>query len=154
MKIDYRPHPEPDSRDEVALVRLNNYREPKPEEPPAPEGAAGDSKQPSRPQSPPKKEDGDVSGIPEGEDPNISMETFNADDIPPKIILFDPNQKDQDIQMIMYHAEAQYAVRKVVIEAARKHFKELEKLNLNAVLAHTAQKSKQLDERFEDHVVR
>jgi hypothetical protein len=30
----------------------------------------------------------------------------------------------------------------------------LEKLNLNAVLAHTAQKSKNLDERFEEHVVR
>ena len=56
--------------------------------------------------------------------------------------------------MIMYHAEAQYAVRKMIIECAKKHFKELEKLNLNAVLAHTAQKSKQLDERFEDHVVR
>ena len=82
------------------------------------------------------------------------METFNVDEIPTKIIMFDPNQKDQDIQMIMYHAEAQYAVRKMIIECAKKHFKELEKLNLNAVLAHTAQKSRQLDERFEDHVVR
>ena len=45
-------------------------------------------------------------------------------------------------------------MRKLVIEVAKKHFKELEKLNLNAVLAHTAQKSKQLDERFEDHIVR
>jgi hypothetical protein len=41
-----------------------------------------------------------------------------------------------------YGLEAQYAVRKLVIDVARKHFKELEKLNMNAVLAHTAQKSR------------
>lgn len=45
-------------------------------------------------------------------------------------------------------------MRKLIINVARRHFKELEKLNLNAVLGHTAQKSKQLDERFEDHIVR
>jgi len=37
-----------------------------------------------------------------------------------------------------YILEAQYAARKLIIEVARRHFKELEKLNLNAVLAHTA----------------
>jgi len=41
-----------------------------------------------------------------------------------------------------------------VIDVAKRHFKELEKLNMNAVLAHTAQKSRQLDERFEDHIIR
>ena len=45
-------------------------------------------------------------------------------------------------------------MRKVIIEVAKRHFKELEKLNLNAVLGHTAQKSKQLDERFEEHIIR
>ena len=54
----------------------------------------------------------------------------------------------------MENVEAQFAMRKVLIEASKRHFKELEKLNMNAVLAHTAQKSKQLDERFEDHIVR
>lgn len=29
-------------------------------------------------------------------------------------------------------------MRKLVIEVAKRHFKELEKLNMNAVLAHTA----------------
>lgn len=38
--------------------------------------------------------------------------------------------------------EAQFAVRKLIIDVAKRHFKELEKLNLNAVLGHTAQKSK------------
>lgn len=40
--------------------------------------------------------------------------------------------------MIAYHSEAQFAVRKVVIDVAKKHFRELEKLNMNAVLGHTA----------------
>lgn len=34
--------------------------------------------------------------------------------------------------------EAQYAVRKLIIDVAKRHFKELEKLNMNAVIAHTA----------------
>ena len=37
-----------------------------------------------------------------------------------------------------YNTEAQYAARKLVIDVAKRHFKELEKLNMNAVLAHTA----------------
>ncbi len=45
-------------------------------------------------------------------------------------------------------------MRKMIIEVAKRHFKELEKLNMNALLAHTAQKSKFLEERFEDHIVR
>lgn len=45
-------------------------------------------------------------------------------------------------------------MRRVIIDVAKRHFKELDKLNMNAVLAHTAQKSKQLDERFEDLMVR
>ena len=50
--------------------------------------------------------------------------------------------------------EAQFNLRRLIIDVAKRHFKELEKLNMNAVLGHTAQKTKQLDERFEDHMVR
>ena len=52
------------------------------------------------------------------------------------------------------YIEAQYNLRKLIIDVAKRHIKELEKLNMNAVLGHTAQKSKQLDERFEDFMVR
>lgn len=41
-----------------------------------------------------------------------------------------------------------------MIEVAKRHWAQLDKLNLNAVLAHTAQKSRTLDERFEEHVIR
>jgi len=33
-------------------------------------------------------------------------------------------------------------LRKTITDAAKRHFKELEKLNLNAILGHTAQKTK------------
>jgi len=58
------------------------------------------------------------------------------------MIVVSPHNEERDINLIVYHSEAQYAARKLVIEVAKRHFKELEKLNLNAVLAHTAQKSK------------
>jgi hypothetical protein len=50
--------------------------------------------------------------------------------------------------------EAPFAVRKVLIEVAKRHFVLLDKMNMDAVLGHTAQKTRQLDERFEDHIVR
>jgi len=58
------------------------------------------------------------------------------------MIMIDPATQDQETRLIVYHAEAQYAVRRLIIDIARRHFKELEKLNMNAVLGHTAQKSK------------
>jgi len=70
------------------------------------------------------------------------------------MIMVDPYTQDREVQLIAYHSEAQFAVRRYIIEVAKRHFKELEKLSMNAVLGHTAQKSKQLDERFEDHIVR
>jgi hypothetical protein len=60
----------------------------------------------------------------------------------------------EDTHLIAFHAEAQYFVRRLIIDVAKRHFKELEKLNMNAVLGHTAQKSKQLEERLEDYLVR
>lgn len=69
------------------------------------------------------------------------------------MILVNSYNDERDVNLIVYHSgnqyfvsyfniEAQYAVRKLIIEVAKRHFKELEKLNLNAVLAHTAQKTK------------
>jgi hypothetical protein len=37
----------------------------------------------------------------------------------------------------LFHPEAAYSVRKVVIEHARKHFKELDKAELNQLLLHS-----------------
>lgn len=54
----------------------------------------------------------------------------------------------------MYHSEAQYQVRRYLIEQARKTFKELEKAVTNDLLAHSFQRSKMLEERFEEMLVR
>lgn len=60
----------------------------------------------------------------------------------------------EDTHLIAYHSEAQYTLRKLIIDVAKRHFKELEKINMNAVLGHTAQKSRQLEERFEENLIR
>lgn len=52
--------------------------------------------------------------------------------------------------LAVYHSEAPYSVRKVLIEQAKKSFKELEKAETNALLTHSHQRTKMLDERFEE----
>jgi hypothetical protein len=54
----------------------------------------------------------------------------------------------------VYHSEAQYQVRRYLIEQARKTFKELEKAVTNDLLAHSYQRTKLLEERFEEQLVR
>ena len=83
-----------------------------------------------------------------------TLDAFFIEDVPPKIILVDPSTTDKETNLIVYHSEAQFAVRKLIIDVAKRHFRELEKASMNAVLGHTAQKSKQLEERFEDHIIR
>lgn len=58
------------------------------------------------------------------------------------------------LKQFIHSLEAQYHLRKLIIDVAKRHIKELEKLNMNAVLGHTSQKSRQLDERFEDYMIR
>jgi hypothetical protein len=60
----------------------------------------------------------------------------------------------EDTHLIVYHSEAQYHLRKIIIDVAKRHFKELEKVNLNALLGHTAQKTRQLEERMEEQMIR
>lgn len=56
--------------------------------------------------------------------------------------------------MLVHHSEACYAVRKPIIEVARRHWKELEKVNMNSLLGYTSQKSKQIEARFEEHCIK
>jgi hypothetical protein len=71
----------------------------------------------------------------------ISLENFQLEDLPMKAILVDP-KATEDTSLIVYHTEAQYHLRKIVIDVAKRHFKELDKVNLNALLGHTAQKTR------------
>mmetsp|Transcript_33086 Transcript_33086/g.32470 ORF Transcript_33086/g.32470 Transcript_33086/m.32470 type:complete len:88 (-) Transcript_33086:77-340(-) len=42
-------------------------------------------------------------------------------------------------------------LRKLLIDTAKKHFKELEKLDANSVFTHSKNKSELLEDRFLDH---
>jgi len=58
------------------------------------------------------------------------------------------------LQTLVYHAEGVYSVRRVLIEQAKKSIKELEKADMNQILIHSAQRTKMLDERFEEMMIR
>ena len=56
--------------------------------------------------------------------------------------------------MAMYHPEAAYSVRKVIMEAARKNFKELEKAEISQLLLHSNQRSTMLENKFEEKFIK
>jgi len=67
--------------------------------------------------------DGEGSG-PDGDEP------FNPERIPLKIPLVRPVVPETGLNTIVYHSEAQYALRRVLIDQAKKNFKELEKTDV------------------------
>lgn len=75
--------------------------------------------------------EGDASGA------DADAEPFNPERIPSKIPLVRPVIPETGLNTIVYHSEAQYALRKVLIEQARKNFKELEKTDVLQLLAHS-----------------
>lgn len=56
-----------------------------------------------------------------------------------------------DMKVIIVHNEAHMALRKMLIELAKKQFKELEKLDINSVFSHPKNKSELLEEKFIEH---
>ena len=78
-------------------------------------------------------------------------EKFSLASLPPQIPLVSPTVEEQ--KLIVFHAEAQYALRTLMIEVAQRHFKnELHKLNLETFVEHLHQKTSQLIEKFEERV--
>lgn len=61
------------------------------------------------------------------------MDAFNPDKIPPKIPKVKLSNPDTNLEIAAFHSEAPYALRKLLIEQAKKHFKELEKAEANFV---------------------
>lgn len=169
VKIAFRPMQDVLNRGECALMRVNNFRDAKLDETALDQNASVEAFVNTSQQhhAPSHQKQGSVNTSGK-QAPSLSsqrdqlsmeqdvsaLDNFQLEDVPAKMILLNPHNDERDVNLIVYHSEAQYALRKLVIEVAKRHFKELEKLNLNAVLAHTAQKSKQLDERFEDYIIR
>lgn len=84
-------------------------------------------------------------------------ELFDPSKIPVKIPII-KLKNEQGLQVCAYHCEAPYAIRKTLIEAAKKTFKDkdlgIEKADVVALLAHSATRTKMLDERFEDMFIK
>jgi hypothetical protein len=147
IRIDYRNHKFEESN-ECALVTLLNYREPPKVAPPQPAGESP-KKSSDKPHDTSKDEgDMDNSRIESVKSGERDEGTF--EEVPPKIILANPRPGD-DINVIIVHTEAQMGLRKLLIEIAKKHFKELEKLDVNSVFSHPRNKSELLEERFIEH---
>lgn len=91
--------------------------------------------------------DGEASG-PDADEP------FNPERIPLKIPLVRPVVPETGLNTIVYHSEAQYALRRVLIDQAKKNFKELEKTDVLQLLAHSNQRSRMLEDRFEEMLIR
>lgn len=62
----------------------------------------------------------------------MAEESFNFERLPLKIPKIKPINSD-GIQIAAYHSEAPYNVRKVLLDHAKKNFKELEKAEANFV---------------------
>ena len=75
-----------------------------------------------------------ASAPPEGAIPGqvIEEEAFNFDKIPLKIPRVKPHNAD-GISLVAFHSEAPYSIRKILLEHAKKHIKELEKAEANFV---------------------
>lgn len=54
----------------------------------------------------------------------------------------------------LFHPEAAYAVRKTIMEAARKMFKELEKAEINQLLHHSNARATMLENKFEERLIK
>mmetsp|Transcript_13175 Transcript_13175/g.11649 ORF Transcript_13175/g.11649 Transcript_13175/m.11649 type:complete len:161 (+) Transcript_13175:282-764(+) len=124
------------------MIRLTNYREPVPE--PSPEA----QKKVSEKLDTSIQDNLDDSKIESVKSQEKEDGTF--DDVPAKIILINPILSD-DQSVIIVHTEAQMGLRRLIIETAKKHFKELEKLDANSVFTHPKNKSELLEERFIEH---
>jgi len=93
---------------------------------------------------------------PDGQHVDMPEEVFNFEKIPVKIPKVKPINPD-GIQIAAYHSEAPYNVRKVLLEHAKKNFKELEKAEANFVTSlinHSSQRTKMLEERFEEMFIK
>mmetsp|Transcript_16549 Transcript_16549/g.19141 ORF Transcript_16549/g.19141 Transcript_16549/m.19141 type:complete len:134 (+) Transcript_16549:1938-2339(+) len=95
------------------------------------------------------KDEGDLDESRRESIKSNDKEDGTFEDVPPKVILLNPHL--QDDRVIIFHSEAQMGLRKLLIETAKKHFKELEKLDLNSVYSHPKNKSELLEEKFIEH---
>lgn len=85
---------------------------------------------------------------------NPEPEQFNPDKIPPKILVTGTKLGDSGDMIALFHPEASYAVRKTIMEAARKSFKELATSETNQLLIHSNQRATMMETKFEERFIK
>jgi hypothetical protein len=146
IRIEYRDH-KFDESNECAFVKLLNFREPPKEQPPHTGFESAKKIDRSNDVS------HDHSALDDSRfESNKSQDKEDGtfEDVPPKIIMVNTLLED-GTNVIILHTEAQMGLRKLLIETAKKHFKELEKLDVNSVFSHPRNKSELLEDRFVEH---
>lgn len=133
---------------EIAFIRLNNFRPEMNPNDPAVLAKEAKAKQDAQAKA---AVDAEKQGDNPDEEPQ--EEQFQPEKLPLKIPLVKPDNCESG-PCIVYHSEAVYMVRKFLIEQARKTFKELDKAETNALLQHSYQRTRMLEERFEDNLIR
>ena len=68
------------------------------------------------------------------------FEPFDIAKVPTKIPLMKPVNPETGLNTIVYHSEAPYSLRKLLIEKAQVHFKELGTAEIPALLTHSNQR--------------
>lgn len=88
--------------------------------------------------------------------PEKEEELFNYSSLSTKVILAKPENPEFDINLIVHHTEAGYALRKHIIEKAKVReawAKDLKEVSTNEVLAVSAKKSKLAEQLFEEELL-
>lgn len=127
------------------MIKLNNFREPVKEAPVSDARKRTSEKVLDTSTNQENLDDSKIESLKSQE-----KEEGTFEDVPPKIILVNPYLED-DQPIILIHTEAHMSLRKLLIETAKKHFKELEKLDANSIFSHPKSKSELLEKRFIEH---
>lgn len=142
-----------DPSDESAFIKLNNIREEDPAaSQPAAEAAPENGAPPEgaeAPASPPPASHFDPEKVP------VKIPLVKTKVEVPGTKLHGIKKDEESFKVAVYHSEASYAVRKFLIDSAKKHFVELEKAETSAILSHSYNhRYKQIEDLFEEEFIK
>lgn len=159
------PLPDYAALDEKCLVKLSNFREPVVQDPAGGEGGVGTSQvlngsvlSKDQQTNKASADPGHVSAHDEASETSSQralklIETFELEKLSPKVIVMRAANEGHEGNLMVQNCEAVYFVRKHILEKAKLFWKEAKDANTNYILGMTSQKQRQLDTRFEQHVI-
>ena len=85
---------------------------------------------------------------------NEEPEQFNPEKIPPKILLANNKIGEVGEHVAMFHPEAAFQLRKVLMQHAIQVYPELERADIVQLLTFSSQRSQMLETKFEDNFIK